>query len=327
MKFAPFLPIWLTVILFVIAAGIFIWCIFKKSRRTVDNFRRIGILFTIVLLIMHPMLRGGYSEAQLTNLNVYFAVDNTNSMSAKDCDNESKYRFEKVTQDIKDIAYQFPGAQYSVITQDISTYVAMPPTTNLDTLLSYANAIWPKPTDYSKGSNSNELLEKTFEQISEYDKEHPERINILFYLGDGEDTSTSAKTVFMQIKKRIATGAVLGYGTKDGGTLPIVSSYRPREFDYGAVKDPSGTVHKSRIDESNLRGMATKLGIKYYYCTNGKVPDNLAAEVSDGVELTGTQDVDAQTEIYWILALVLIGLLSWDLYVVLTRILQEREAK
>ena len=327
MRFLPFLPIWLVIVLLVAVAGLLIWCIIKKERRSLDNFRRIGILAVIVLLIMHPVFQGGYSEAQLTNLNVYFAIDNTNSMAAKDCDNGSLRRYEKVAQDIKDIARQFPGAQYSVITQDISTYVAMPPSTSLDTLYAYADAIWPKPDSYSRGSNSAELLEKTLDQISAYDEEHPERINILFYLGDGEDTTTNAKTIYTQLKKHIATGAILGYGTKDGGTIPKVSPYSPREFAYGNVADDNGDSHKSRIDETNLQGIATKLGIKYYNLANDKTPANLSAEISEGVEMISTQDVDAHTEIYWLIALLLIGLLLWDFYVVLTRILQEREVK
>ena len=139
MRLTPIIPLWLIIIIGVGIAALFVWCIVRKKFRTIDSFRRIGILIVMLLLLLRPVFHGGYSEAQLTNLNVYFLVDLTNSMVAKDCEKGELRRFEKVKQDIKDISRQFPGAQYSVIAQDISTYVAMPLSTSLDSLNTYGN--------------------------------------------------------------------------------------------------------------------------------------------------------------------------------------------
>lgn len=329
MKLMPVIPLWLIVIICVGIIALFVWCIIGKKRRTIDNFRRIGILLIMVLLLLRPVFHGGYSEAQLTNLNVYFLVDLTNSMVAKDCENGEMRRFEKVKQDIKDVARQFPGAQYAVVAQDISTYVAMPLSTSLDSLNTYADALWPKSESLSRGTSSANLLEKALEQISDYDKEHPERVNVLFFMSDGEDTSTSTSSSYAQLKKHVATGAVLGYGTKDGAPLQKISYLDPKEF-YDSFITEGGYLdkhHLSKIDETNLNSIASQLGFKYYNRTNGSLAENFNAEVTNNVEITGIQDVDAYFEIYWIVALAFIALLLWDLSVTLMRVLQEREVK
>ena len=149
MKLMPIIPGWIVLIFAVIVIALLVLCIIKKKYRKTDNFRRIGILLLIVMIMCRPVLRGGTSEAQLTNINVYFIVDATNSMAVKDCENGEKRRYEKLAEDVKEIAKQFPGAQYSIFAQDISTYVALPLSTNIDTLYSYANAIIPKHESYS----------------------------------------------------------------------------------------------------------------------------------------------------------------------------------
>ncbi len=333
MKVMPIIPIWAVIGLTIIAAVLLIFCIIKKKYRTIDNFRRIGMLILIIIIIFRPVIRGGTSEAQLTNINVYFIVDVTNSMAVKDCDNGAKRRYEKVAEDIKEIAKQFPGAQYSIFAQDISTYIALPLSTNSDTLFSYANAIIPKSEYYSSGSNLSALFELAAENISTYKKGHPDRVNVLFVLSDGEETRTSNDIVSAKsLQKLIGAGAVLGYGTKNGGKVPSVSSYRDFEDDsYFSedyyVSDPSGGYHVSRINEKVLNDYANALGIKYYNRTEGEIDKTLGDEVMKNAKSESVESVDSYIELYWIVCLALLGLMLWDFYVVFNKVLLERKAK
>ena len=81
MKLMPIIPGWILVIAAVAILALFILCLVKKKNRNTDNFRRIGILLLIVMVMCRPVIRGGVSEAQLTNINVYFLIDATNSMA------------------------------------------------------------------------------------------------------------------------------------------------------------------------------------------------------------------------------------------------------
>lgn len=334
MKLMPIIPGWILVIAAVAILALFILCLVKKKYRNTDNFRRIGILLLIVMVMCRPVIRGGVSEAQLTNINVYFLIDATNSMAVKDCDGDKMRRYEKMSSDIKEIAKQFPGAQYSIIAQDISTYIALPLSTSVDTLYSYANAVIPKSEYYSSGSSISALFDLAAENISTYSKGHPDRINVLFLMGDGEETRDPNNLVSAKsLQKYIAAGGVLGYGTKDGGQIPAVSygSNYTNDADYfdesRPVTDENYRKHISRLDETTLNNYAKALGVSYYNRATGEIDKTFGDEVMQNAKSESAGAVETYTETYWIIALVLIGFMLWDFYAVFNKVLLERKAK
>lgn len=334
MKVMPIIPSWILIIILVAVLVLFILCLSKKKYRNIDNFRRIGILILIVMVMFRPVIRGGTSEAQLTNINVYFLIDSTNSMAVKDCDNGELRRYEKMSNDIKEIAKQFPGAQYSIIAQDISTYIALPLSTSIDALYSYANAVIPKSEYYSSGSSISALFDLAADNISTYAKEHPDRVNVLFVMSDGEETKNSNDLVAAKsLQKLVATGAILGYGTKDGGQIPSVSykSNYSDDSDYfdenRPIMDENYRKHISRIDESALNNYAKALGVSYYNRANGTINTSLGDEVMKNAKTENIGAVETYTETYWIIALALNCLILWDFYSVFNKVLLERKAK
>ena len=251
-------------------------------------------------------------------------------MIAKDCDNGETRRFEKVRDDIKTIARQFPGSQYSIIMQDIATYVAMPLSTNSDTLISYANALTPKDETYSQGTSISNLLNLVSETMSNYSKEFPDRKNILFLFSDGEITNTSSSSATTNLKKNVSSGYVFGYGTKNGAPLERIQSGTGKIIEDSFITEGlgySGTRHYSRIDEATLKSVANSIGISYNNRTFGDMPSNFADELSKDEKLTGSNLVESYTEIYWIIALLLLATIIWDFYAVFNRLLLERREK
>ena len=330
MRLLPLIPIWLAIVFAVLIGALLVYCIITKKYRKIDNFRRIGILILVLLIALRPVIRGGEGESQLSNFNIYFAVDATNSMIAKDCDNGETRRFEKVRDDIKTIARQFPGSQYSIIMQDIATYVAMPPSTNSDTLISYANALTPKDETYSQGTSISNLLNLVSETMSNYSKEFPDRKNILFLFSDGEITNTSSSSATTNLKKNVSSGYVFGYGTKNGAPLERIQSGTGKIIEDSFITEGlgySGTRHYSRIDEATLKSVANSIGISYNNRTFGDMPSNFADELSKDEKLTGSNLVESYTEIYWIIALLLLAAIIWDFYAVFNRLLLERREK
>ena len=330
MKLLPLIPIWVAIVFAVLIGALFIYCIVTKKYRKLDYFRRIGILILVLFIALRPVIRGGEGESQLSNLNIYFAVDATNSMVAKDCDNGETRRFEKVRNDIKTIAHQFPGAQYSIIMQDIATYIAMPLSTNADTLVSYANALTPKYEGLSQGTSISNLLNLVDETVSNYSKEYPDRKNILFLFSDGEVTNTSSSSATTNLKRNIASGYVFGYGTKNGAPLEQIQSWTGKILEGYYIRESgssSSSYHYSRIDEGTLKSLASAIGVDYANRTLGDMPSDLADELSKDEELTSSSSAESYTETYWIIALLLIAVIIWDFYAVFNRLLLERREK
>ena len=68
------------------------------------------------------------------------------------------------------------------------------------------------------------------------DARTPERGRVVFYLGDGEQTAADPPTPFDIDKRLINGGAVLGYGTTEGGRMKATRSRFDTTRDY--IKDP-----------------------------------------------------------------------------------------
>lgn len=89
-------------------------------------------------------------------------------------------------------------------------------------------------------------------------KAKPGRVQILFYFGDGEQTSDKKPKSFSAIRSLVQGGVVMGYGTDQGGPMKENVGYTldPGEkVDY--IKDYTSTDYAgdrtaiSKIDEGN----------------------------------------------------------------------------
>jgi len=193
-------------------------------------------------------------------------------------------------------------------------------------------------TAYSRGSSIDEAVPVLADLLGEAANENPRQRRVLFYLGDGEQTSGEAPGSFESLAPLLAGGAVLGYGTAQGGAM--------REFD-GGYLDPSAPVRYiqdyssgapvdavSRIDENQLEQVAQQLGVGYTHRTSGQSLDPVLAgfDVGDVTTTDGARGV--RTELYWIpaiplglIALVEIVLLAGTLAELKPRPPQRREAR
>src|SRR5699024_133616 len=115
-------------------------------------------------------------------------------------------------------------------------------------------------------------------------------------------------------------GAVLGYGTNDGGQMPLVTANGTSPGEW--ITDPdTGEPAISRIDENELRTVAADLGLEYRH----RIDDSSLADLTGGVDLTesssdGRRDILSYEGFYWIAALVLAVLLGWEAWSIVREI-------
>lgn len=266
-------------------------------------FRR-GLLVALLLVaLVRPGLPGGSAEAAVTDLNVFFVVDTTTSMVAEDY-GDSLPRLGGVRQDIMAVAEELPGARFSVITFDTTGHVRMPLTTDTLALETITAVLEPQVTSYAKGSSITAAREVLVERLTASRTSHPGRPRLVFYLGDGEQTSAGAPGSLHPGNGLVDGGAVLGYGTAAGGRMRENTG----EFDGGGqdapyVRDGSRDA-VSRIDEGRLREIASQLGVPYVHRAAGDPTEAMLERARPGVPRHAADggSLVGRTELYWIFA-------------------------
>ncbi len=278
-----------------------------------------GVRSAMVVLLLGAALRPGvpgqFVNASATNLNAYFVVDTTSSMIARDYGGRAP-RLDGVKDDIQAIVAKLPGARFSLVTFDRTVKVRMPLSTDSLALDAAANTLLVEPNEYSQGSSVTVAGPALTELLTTAKQKYPDRGRIVFYFGDGEQTSGTAPSPMAVPAGLIQGGAVFGYGTSEGGPMADTRS-RYRSGTPTDIVDPStGKAARSVLDEKNLKAIAQELGIPYVHRSAGDSADALVA----GVDLAqfGTSEeeekakVRNRTEFYWLFLLALMPLAAWE---------------
>lgn len=317
MTFNPIVPWWMLGLIFVALLTL----VFRMLRRaTVDRgsaghgatsradvrdwLFRGGLVVLLILAALRPGLPGGHVNAAASNLNVFFVVDTTSSMVAEDF-GSSEPRMQGVKADILSIAAELSGARFSVITFDSSATVRMPLTADASALETVISIVGPQVTDYSTGSSvtmAGKVLQARLQAAKE---SHPERPRIVYYLGDGEQTSAERPTPLGVEISLVDGGAVLGYGTPEGGKMRE-NTGAADDGEAGYIRDRTGGDSRdaiSKIDENRLREIAGQLGVPYVHRTAGAAVAPMLQDASPGNLDRTEQVLDGRTELYWIPAL------------------------
>ncbi|MET4095195.1 VWA domain-containing protein [Arthrobacter sp. UYCu712] len=279
MSFAPVLPWWVMVPL---TAAVVLGLGGVLFRAWTDRagpgpvrgwLCRGGLVLLLLLAAFRPGIPGGTVQGAASELDVFFVVDTSSSMAAEDFafrDSEGgSPRLDCVRQDIRAIAEELGGARFALLTFDSLAVVRMPLTGDTSALGTAVSVLGPQVTAYSRGSSVTAAGPALAERLTAAKQGHPERPRLVFYLGDGEQTSATAPPPLGVEASLVSGGAVLGYGTAAGGRMKE-NSGDPRRTSGTFIQDPgSGTDAVSRIDEIGLRGLAGQLSVPYVHRAAG----------------------------------------------------------
>lgn len=267
MNIFPIIPLWLMIIITLLL----IFIIIKNDKNNIIEIIMVILLFIINL---RPMIKKDNATTEENNLEVLFVIDNTISMNAEDYNGKNK-RLDGVKKDCIEIIENLVGAKYSIISFNNSTKILMPFSKDATMASETIEIIEPIEELYARGSTLNTPLE-TMEYILKNSYEKSEDIKrIVFFVSDGEITDDSKLESFTSLKKYIDEGAVLGYGTEKGGNMKEKDRYTETEdyiYDYSKGYNAKAI---SKIDETNLKQIATDMGIDYLNMNNKSLNQKL----------------------------------------------------
>lgn len=301
----PIIPIWAMAILCV-------FFLFLKRKGKVNYIRQILIVILLFVINMRIMVRGDDVPTVLPKVDVLFVVDNTISMLAEDYNGDGR-RMDAVKNDCKYIMEQFPGASFSVVTFEDSVQTLVPYTVDANMAAETIGLLHGQTKYHAQGTSLNEVM-GAMEQVLDDDRKN---YKILFFISDGEVVNSEELKSYKGLEQYVDAGAVLGYGTEKGGPMKTVE-YLDEEPEYLYYYDDqyNEKLAISKIDEGNLRNIASDFGIDYVHMTDqseiGSTIKDLQAKV-DNLEITeDMESKEGYVDIYYLFVIPLVLLLLWD---------------
>jgi len=306
LKFEPILPVWLMVI-------ICIGLLALKRKGIVPYIRQILMVVLIFVINLRPMILTNEVTVLKQKLNCYciFVIDDTLSMMAEDY-NGSNPRMDGVKADIEYIADQLPGAKYCLIDFNNDVNLISPFTDDTTYIKSSVNSIYPLPDYHATGTNisvSKDLLK----QMSDDAVRMGDGRVIVFFITDGENTDDHRLESFADIAPNIDGGAVMGYGTEDGGQMHY---YDELEEEFVLVEDKRTYPYVtaiSCIDEDNLEQLSDDLGIPYVHMTKTEKIDSILADITGSIDGATEETKEyGYTDTYYWFVIPLAALIAYE---------------
>ena len=251
-------------------------------------------------------------------LDVVVAVDTTTSMSAQDHDAGS--RIAAVRDDLVALSEALPAARYTVVPFAAQADVALRSATDPVVLVEELEGLDVEaPTD-GQGSRVDRAL-PLLADLTGNDVAEPvdaalvdDLRRVLVFVSDGENTAAGEQDSFDALAEDLDAALVLGYGTTDGGRMPADAGSRVPRAGAGLVIDPAtGAPALSRIDEDNLRRIAEETDGAYVHRTGTEEMADIAADLEQAAY--ASLEADAERQVTWLWALLLLGLLLLELRV------------
>lgn len=306
MKIDPIIPIWLMSILCV---GMI--CLKKRSKIAyIRQIIAIVLVFLINLRIMVPS-NNVSSSFQTLDTYVLFVVDDTISMLARDYDGDTE-RLTAVKKDCSDIIDELDGAKFAVISFNNNANLVSPFTNNSQYAKDVIGSLYPIEEMYAEGTSMNVSIDMMTDTLKRA-REKADGNVVVFFISDGEITNEEKLKSFKSAAKYVDGGAVLGYGTSEGGNMYVKSYYTDREE---LLEDTSSYPRKpavSVIDEKNLKSIASDIGVKYINMNDSTKIDSTISKIKkESVSESKDGKVTGYADIYYIFAAMLVVVMMWE---------------
>lgn len=261
-----------------------IWGFFRS--KGIWAFIRRALLGGVLLVAMLGPSAPAEEESITSNVEIYLAIDRTGSMAAEDWEGNQP-RLEGVKRDIMALVESTAGARYSIISWDSAGRLELPLTTDGSAVESYADTLHQEITQYSSASSLNRPLLELEEEIIGAANERPQNSRFLVVFTDGENTAEESQQTLLwgALKKVIDGGAVIGYGTAEGGPMKVYDpALQKGGFEAHYMTDASGNQAISHMDEKNLRQMADQLGVEMLLNPSVDQMQKLGGQIMDGAK-------------------------------------------
>ena len=334
MRFDPLLPgSWPLVIAVALVMAALLWWSARWAFSALADpgaraswWRRACLALVMVLILAGPAAAVTEST-QVSNVEIYLVVDRTGSMAAEDWAGGPAAgggtRLDGVKSDLTAIRDAWPQARFCILALDGAAARELPLTSDLDAVTSWIGSLQQEITQRSQGSSLDGMLPLLVQTLTRAKEKNPEDARLVYILSDGEATddgagakdASSQGVAWKNLSSLIDGGAVLGYGTTQGGKMREYDGSTTPADQMPYIKEQGQTADAVSVpDTQELQTVATDLGLPYYQ-RDGEGDDPTSAFTSIDVEQIlsdGHHGKRSSRYLTWPLALVAFALMTWE---------------
>ena len=236
------------------------------------SIRRLIMCILISICILCPCVMRNTTHRSISATNVIFVLDVTGSMKVKDANYASSKNIERIRAAkliINDVTKSYNNASFTGIRFGTSTSIDVPLTPDANAIENWANTIQTEPTGISSGTSLDAPIDQTLLVSKAIHDSHPEDINVLYLISDGEETTNRKRRTFSSLRAYINNAFVITVGSKEGGKIPLSKNALDsdenndedkNENENSWVIDPStGKPGISKADDKNMKNIADEL--------------------------------------------------------------------
>ncbi|WP_297597182.1 VWA domain-containing protein [uncultured Cetobacterium sp.] len=234
-----------------------------------------GILVFIALL--SPQKLKEEEKIEVQGSDIYVLMDISKSMLAEDT---YPNRLEISKKELKEILNNLKGDRVGIIPFSDSAYVQIPLTDDYFMAINYIDVIDSKLIS----GGGTELLEALKLANNSFEKADTKDKNIIIF-SDGGDRNSK---ILKYVKDNHIKTFIFGVGTDEGSVIPL---------DNGFVKDNSGNIVVSKLNDDFLKELAKESGGQYYSLNNLNT-GNYQKLIADIGKLDKTSQRDEKLNIY-----------------------------
>lgn len=240
-------------------------------------------------------------------LNVFFVVDRSVDSRVQDYADDAT-RMSGIRNDIQSLINEYPQARFSLISFSSTASVDWPLSEDVWSLDSVVSGLSPY-TRVTPGAvfevDPAAPAQLLRDKLASAREQFPGSKNVVFYFSPGASETHVSAGRFDIAGDDISGGAVLGYGTNDGGLIPTRWANGTLLY----LLDPAtGQPVVSTLGENTLQTVADDLGIPYVHREAGDAIGVIIPAVDPGESAEDPTTLQASSsafrvELYWVATL------------------------
>lgn len=239
-----------------------LWATLAPDWNPARLYRRLATwmvaLFLFGLALARPQWGFTWREIKRSGLDIMVVVDTSRSMLAPDL---KPNRLQQAKWGIRDLLSELHGDRVGLVAFAGVSYLQCPLTSDYAAMMMYVEdlnvGLVPRG-----GSAITEALRKAAEAFD--DASDADRVLVL--ISDGEDTSANPLDAIPLLKENNIRLYAIGVGSLEGELIPVQDESGRETF----LRDRSGNIVKSTLDENMLQRLAISTGGAYLRAAPGQ---------------------------------------------------------